>query len=165
MYLKLILFKFLKTNQHGHWYGNMDALCKCMFVIIETIVNRARRLDMFQRFFQRTCSCLLDSWKNKYQVPITSVFALSNLLTNLFTFSHTGQLTSSEHATCAFIIYHCICLPLCAHILFFDAAKFLIKLFILIYFNFTVSVIRHRNEYEIVTETWPIHNQISLPKC
>ncbi len=40
------------------------------------------------------------------------------------------------------------------HILYFDAAKFSIKLFSLIYF--TVSVVRQRDEYEIVTETQPI---------
>ncbi len=43
------------------------------------------------------------------------------------------------------------CLPLCAHIyLYFDAAKFSIKLFSFIYF--TVSVVGQWNEYEIVTE-------------
>ncbi len=80
-----------------------------------------------------------------------SFFALSNLLTNLFTFLHTGQLTSSENAKCTFIIYYYICFPLCAHILYFDEAKFSIKLFSLVYF--TVSVVRQRNECEIVTET------------
>ncbi len=39
--------------------------------------------------------------------------------------------------------------------LYFDAAKFSIKLFSLIYF--TVSIVRQRNEYEIATETWPIN--------
>ncbi len=29
----------------------------------------------------------------------------------------------------AYIIYYCICFPLCAHILYFDAAKLSIKLF------------------------------------
>ncbi len=51
--------------------------------------------------------------------------------------------SSSEH-----IVYYYICLPLCAHILYFDAAKFSIKQFSLIYL--TVS------EYEKVIETWPI---------
>ncbi len=46
------------------------------------------------------------------------------------------------------IIYYYICFPIFAHILYFDEAKFSIKL---VYF--TVSVI---HEYEIVTETWPI---------
>ncbi len=54
----------------------------------------------------------------------------------------------------AYIIYYYICLPLCAHILYFDAAKFSIKLFSFVYF--TVSVVRQQNEYEIVTETRPI---------
>ncbi len=40
-------------------------------------------------------------------------FVLSNLLTeNGFHFRRTGQLTSSEHAKCAFIYYY-ICLPFC----------------------------------------------------
>ncbi len=50
--------------------------------------------------------------------------------------------------------YYYICLPLCAHILYFDAAKFSIKQFALIYF--TVSVVRQRNEYEKLIETRPI---------
>ncbi len=54
----------------------------------------------------------------------------------------------------AYIVYNYICLPLCAHILYFDAAKFSIKQFSLI--CFTVSVVRQRNEYEKVIETRPI---------
>ncbi len=49
------------------------------------------------------------------------------------------------------IIYYYICFPIFAHILYFDEAKFSIKL---VYF--TVSVVRQRNEYEIVTEMRPI---------
>ncbi len=67
--------------------------------------------------------------------------------------------SSSENAKCTFIMYYYICLPIFAHILYFDEAKFSIKL---VYF--TVSVVRQRNEYEIVTETRPIktriHNQL-----
>ncbi len=51
----------------------------------------------------------------------------------------------------AYIIYYYIGLLLCAHILYFDAAKFSIKQFSFIYF--TVSVVRQRNEYEKVIET------------
>ncbi len=54
----------------------------------------------------------------------------------------------------AYIVYYYICLPLCAHILYFDAAKFSIKQFSFIYF--TVSVVRQRNEFEKVIETQPI---------
>ncbi len=76
-----------------------------------------------------------------------SFFALTSLLTQTcLHFCRTGPLTSSEHAKCTFIIYYYICLPLCAHILYFDAAKFSIKLFPFIYFN--VSVVRQRDEYE-----------------
>ncbi len=52
------------------------------------------------------------------------------------------------------IIYYCICFPLCAHILYFDAAKVSIKQFTLIYFM--GSVVRQINEYEKVTEMRPI---------
>ncbi len=45
-------------------------------------------------------------------------------------------------------------MPLCAHLLYFNAAKFSVKLFSLIYF--TVSVVKQRNEYEKVTVTQPI---------
>ncbi len=40
----------------------------------------------------------------------------------------------------------CMRLTLCAHILYFDAAKFSIKLFSLIFFS--VSVVRQRDEYK-----------------
>ncbi len=46
----------------------MDALCKCMFIIIETIVNikhevyiKCRHVSKVIDVFQRTCSCLLDT--------------------------------------------------------------------------------------------------------
>ncbi len=83
-----------------------------------------------------------------------SFFALSNLLTQTCLHFCTQGSSSSENAKCTFIIYYYICFPLCAHILYFDEAKFSIKLFSLVYF--TVSVVRQRNEYEIVTETLPI---------
>ncbi len=54
----------------------------------------------------------------------------------------------------AYIVYYYICFSLCAHILYFDAAKFSIKQFSIIYF--TVSVVRQRKEYEKVIETRPI---------
>ncbi len=85
-----------------------------------------------------------------------SFFALSNLLTQTcLHFCMTGQLFFS---TCkmyiAFIVYYWICVPLCAQILHFDAAKLSIKRFSFIYF--TVSVVRQWNEYEKVIETRPI---------
>ncbi len=51
-------------------------------------------------------------------------------------------------------IYYYICFPLCVHLLYFNEAKFSIKQFSLV--CFTVSVVRQRNEYEIMTETQPI---------
>ncbi len=80
-----------------------------------------------------------------------SFFALNNLLTQTCLHFCTQGSSSSEHAKCTFIIYYYICFPFFAHILYFDEAKFSIKL---VYF--TVSVVRQRNEYEIVTETRPI---------
>ncbi len=63
-----------------------------------------------------------------------SFFALISFLTQAcLQFHMTGQLTSSEHAKYTRIIYDYIYLPVCAHILYFDAAKFSIKLFSLIY--------------------------------
>ncbi len=54
----------------------------------------------------------------------------------------------------AYIVYYFICLPLYAHILYFDAAKFSIKLFSLIYI--TVSIVRKRNDCEKMNEMRPI---------
>ncbi len=51
--------------------------------------------------------------------------------TNLFTYLK--ERAAHFFWTCkmyiAYIVYYYICLPLCAHILYFDAAKFSIKLF------------------------------------
>ncbi len=88
-----------------------------------------------------------------------SFFALSNTYTNLFDFLQ--DRAAHFFWTCkmyiAYIVYYYICLPQC-HILYFDAAKFSLNLFSLIYF--TVSVVDKRNEYEKETETRPIrlHN-------
>ncbi len=44
---------------------------------------------------------------------------MSNLLTQTcFHFAGLGS-SSSEHENCTYIIYYCIYLPLCAHILYF----------------------------------------------
>ncbi len=48
------------------------------------------------------------------------------------------------------------CLIVSVLILYFNAAKFSIKLFYFIYF--TVSVVSQQDEYEIVTETHPFKN-------
>ncbi len=43
---------------------------------------KSRHVSKVIYVFQRTCSCLLDTWKKKWQVPMTSLFfALSNSLT------------------------------------------------------------------------------------
>ncbi len=80
-------------------------------------------------------------------------FALNNLLTETcLHFCTAGQLF---FWTCkmyiAYIVYYYICFSLSAHILYFDADKFSVKLFALIYLN--VSVVRQWNEYEKVIET------------
>ncbi len=145
-----------------------------MFIISETIVMSMKSIehevDMFQRsyVFQRTCSCLLDTWKRNTRFPFLLFLCTEQFTyTNLFTFLHTGQFTSSEHAKCTYIIYCCICFLLCAHILYFHAAKFSIKLFSLIYL--TISVVRQRNEYGKVIETRPsktrLRDQLSLLRC
>ncbi len=86
-----------------------------------------------------------------------SFFALSNLVTQTCLHFHmTGQLATSEHAKCTFFIYNLL-LHLFAslrRIMYFDVAKFSIKLFSFVYFS--VSVVRQRDEYKIVTETRPI---------
>ncbi len=116
--------------------------------------HRAWRLDIV---FQRTCSCLLDTWKKKYKVPITSLSLHWSIYWHkpVYMFAHRP---AHFFWTCkmyiAYIVYYYICLHLCAHILYFDAAKFSIKQFSLIYF--TVSVVRQWNEYEKVIETRPI---------
>ncbi len=115
----------------------MDALCKCMFIIIETILNIEHEdLTCFKghRCFSKN---LFMSRHMKKEIQGSHYFSF---LFKFFYILHTGQLTSSEHAKCAFIIHYYICLPLCAHILYFDAAKFSIKQFSLIYL--TVYVVR-----------------------
>ncbi len=61
-----------------------------------------------------------------------SFFALSNYLHQpVYILARQGS-SSSENANCTFIIYYYIRFPLCAHILYFDAAKLSIKLFSLV---------------------------------
>ncbi len=69
---------------------------------------KSRHVSKVIDVFQRTCSCLLDTWKNNIEIPGShyfSFFALSNLLTQAcLHFRTTGQLTSANHAKCTFII-------------------------------------------------------------
>ncbi len=78
--------------------------------------------------FQRSCSCLLDTWNKK--VPLRLFLCTEQFTyTNLFTFLQ--DRAAHFFWTCkmyiAYIVYYYICLPLCSHILYFDAAKFSIK--------------------------------------
>ncbi len=84
----------------------MDALCKCMFIIIETIVNIEH--EDYTCFKGNRCFLknLLMSIRHMKNLILGSgyfsFFALSNLLTQTsLHFCRTGQLTSSEHAKCA----------------------------------------------------------------
>ncbi len=80
-----------------------------------TIVNSMKTKHVLKVIgvFQRTCSCLKDSWKK--EMPGShyySFFALSNLLTQTCSnFHRTGQL----FWTCKMYIYY---LPLCPHTVF-----------------------------------------------
>ncbi len=103
--------------------------------------------------FQRTCSCLLDTWKKELR---NTGFLLLLFLcmeqftdTNLFTFLQ--DRAAHFFWTCTMYIYYLLLhlFPSLCRILYFDAANFSIKLFSLIYF--TVSVVRQREENEIVT--------------
>ncbi len=96
----------------------MDALCKCMFIIIETIVNsmKTRHDSKVVGVFQRNLS--IKQMKKEIQGSITSL-------------SLHWAIYWHNFWTCkmyiAYIVYYYICLPLCAYILYFDAAKFSIK--------------------------------------
>ncbi len=137
----------------------MDALCKFMFIIInQTIVNIEHEdLTCFKCLTCISKNLFMSIRHMKKEIRVShyfSFFALNNLLTQpCLHFCTQGR--SSEHAKCTYIICCCcICLLLCANLLYFDAAKFSIKQFSLIYC--TISVVRQRDEYEIVTETQPI---------
>ncbi len=139
----------------------MDALCKCVFIIIiETIVNsmKTRHVSKVINVFQRTCSCLFRHMKKRNTRFPLILFLCTEQFTdsNLFTFLQ--DRVAHFFWTCkmyiAYIVYYYICLPLCAHILYFDGAKFSMKQFSLICFTF--SVVRQRNEYEKVIKTRPI---------
>ncbi len=76
---------------------------------------------------------------------------------------HVSKIIDVFQRTCYFYSYYLLLhlLASLCHILYFDAAKFSIKLFSLVYVS--VSIVRQRNEYEIGTETHK-YNQLSLPR-
>ncbi len=80
-----------------------------------------------------------------------SFFALSNLLTQTCLHFCTQGSSSSENAKCTFIIYYYICLPLCAHILYFDEAKFSIKL---VYLTVCACAGRARHRQNMTQYRW-----------
>ncbi len=89
---------------------SMDALCKCMFIIIETIVNsmKTRHVSKVIDVFSNNLFMSITHMKKEIQGShYSSYCALSNLLTrnykqlkHVYIFCRTGQLTSSEHAKC-----------------------------------------------------------------
>ncbi len=108
--------------------------------------------------------------KNKYQVPITSLSLHWAIYWHkpvyIFLQDRAALLLNMQNVHSLYYLLLHLFASLC-HTLYSDAAKFSIKLFSFIYF--TVSVVRQRDEYKIVTETWPIktslHNQLFLPRC
>ncbi len=72
----------------------MDALCKCMFFIIESIVNSMKTRHVSKvAVFQRTCMFIRHMKKEIPGSHCFSSFALSNLLTRTgLHFCTTGQL-------------------------------------------------------------------------
>ncbi len=98
----------------------MDTLCKCMFIIIETIVNimKTRHFSKVIDVCSKNLIMSIRHMKKEMQCSqYFSFFALSNLLTQTcLHFCRTGQLTSSEHAKCIlFIITFFFCLFLPTH--------------------------------------------------
>ncbi len=83
----------------------MDALSKCMFIIIETIVNIEHEDYTYLKgniCFSNNLFMSIRHVKKQIQGSLYfSFFALNNLLTQTcLHFCRTGQLTSSEHAKC-----------------------------------------------------------------
>ncbi len=67
----------------------MDALCKCMFIIIETIVNsmKTRHVSKVIDVFQRACSCPRTHEKINTRFPLLLFLCTEQFTyTNLFTF-------------------------------------------------------------------------------
>ncbi len=81
----------------------MDALYKCMFIIIETIVNsmKTRHVSKVIDVFLKNLFMSIRHMKKNTRFPLLLFLCTEQCTyTNLFTFFHTGQLTSSEHAKC-----------------------------------------------------------------
>ncbi len=97
-------------------------LCKCMFIIIETILNIEHEdyVSKVLDVFQRTCSCLLDSLKRNTRFPIllflcTEQFTYTNLLT-FFLQDRTAQNMQNEHSL-YYLLLH-LFPSLCPHTVF-----------------------------------------------
>ncbi len=152
MYPKLILFKFLNNliSMGMEKYGCFMQMSVYYYWNHSQQSMKTRHVSKVIDVFQITSSCLVDTY--------FSFSALSSLRTQTcLHFRTDGRsllLNMLNVLYIAYIIYECICLPLCAHILHFDAATFSIKLFSCIYFS--DSVVRQRNEYKIAIETRPI---------
>ncbi len=100
--------------------------------------------------------------KKKYKVPITSLSLHWAIYLHkpVYIFAGQGSSLLLNMQNVHLLLINIIVFPLCAHILYFDKAKFSIKQFLFIYF--TVSVVRQRNEYEKVIK---IHNMLFFKRC
>ncbi len=137
--------------------------CFIQYVYYETIANIKHEEQTY--FIGHICFSknLFMSIRNmkKNRFPLLLILCTEQFTdTNLFTFSH-------DRAKCIYIYIYIFYLLLHLftslwHILYFDAAKFSIKQFLMIYIN--LSVIRRRNEYEIVTETQSIYKMLICTK-
>ncbi len=75
---------------------------------------KTRHVSKVIYVFQRTFSCLLDTLKNKYQVPIASLSLHGAVYLHkpINVICMTRQIISSEHAKCTFIIrFVCLSVP------------------------------------------------------
>ncbi len=110
--------------------------------------------------------CTGTSQKKKMYMVKKFIISKSETFTFVYIFIRQGSshLLNMQNVHLLFIIkFVCLSAPHTV-VAYFDAAKFSIKLFSFIYF--IVSVVRQWDEYEILTETWPIKTTHSPhPKC
>ncbi len=100
---------------------------KCTYINTETTLNIehkqhrhvSKTVDMF---FRELVHVYKAHGKKNIEIPVY-IFA--------------GQGSALRLNTCKMYIYYYICLPLCAHTLYFDASKFSIKQFSLIFYYIT----------------------------
>ncbi len=126
----------------------------------------SKKVDMF---FQRTCSCLLDTWKKNIEIPgfpsLLFICTENFTYTNPFTFSH--DRAAHFFWTCKMYIYYLLLhlfASLCPHTV---CSQILNEpVFIYIFYCFCCQ-----KQYEIwiwnslKRDSLRLHNQLSLPRC